>query len=317
MNSITAYREFCKEEKGIHVFSQDWWLDSVCGENNWDVILVKKNNEIMASFPYYRTVRKGMSFLEMPKLTQALGPYIRYPKNLKQCKKIGYEKKIMNEIIRQLPEFSSFKQSFHYKITNWLPFFWDGYKQTTRYTYVIEGIRNSDEVLNNFDRSKKKNIKKAEGIVEIKYDLSTTDFYENHQYTLAKQGAVISYEFQIFKNLYENSYKRGQGRTLYAIDEEGNIHGALFIVWDSESAYDLISTIDPDFRNSGAASLLVYKAIELVKDKVNIFDFEGSMIESVENSFRLFGAFQKPYFHISKTNSTLIKIRDFFRGIKR
>ena len=57
----------------------------------------------------------------------------------------------------------------------------------------------------------------------------------------------------------------------------------------------MISTIDPDYRNSGASSLLIYEIINFLRDKVRKFDFEGSMIESVENSFRKFGAIQKAY----------------------
>lgn len=39
------YREFCLNEKNIPIFSKDWWLDSVCGTDNWDVALVKKINK--------------------------------------------------------------------------------------------------------------------------------------------------------------------------------------------------------------------------------------------------------------------------------
>ncbi|WP_343823783.1 hypothetical protein [Clostridium subterminale] len=38
------------------------------------------------------------------------------------------------------------------------------------------------------------------------------------------------------------------------------------------------------------------------------FDFEGSMIENVKNSFRRFGAVQVPYFCIYKEYSRLFKM---------
>jgi len=34
------YREFCKVEDNIPIFSKDWWMDAVCGEDKWDVILI-------------------------------------------------------------------------------------------------------------------------------------------------------------------------------------------------------------------------------------------------------------------------------------
>jgi hypothetical protein len=45
------------------------------------------------------------------------------------------------------------------------------------------------------------------------------------------------------------------------------------------------------------------------------FDFEESMIESIEKYFRSFGAIQKPYYNISKTNSKLIKIKNCIRDL--
>jgi len=53
---------------------------------------------------------------------------------------------------------------------------------------------------------------------------------------------------------------------------------------------------------------LVKEIIKYVSNYTNKFDFEGSMIEGIENSFRQFGAIQKPYFAISKTTSRFLKI---------
>jgi hypothetical protein len=309
------YREFCKKEAGIPIFSKDWWLDSVCGKDNWDVVLVEKGGEIFASFPYFKTKKVIFDIVTMPKLTQTMGVYMKYTDNLKYEKRLSLEKKTMNYLVNRLPDFDYFSQNFHYNFTNWLPFYWKGYKQTTRYTYVIEDLSDLEKVFANFNHAKRKNIKKSEKILTIKFDLSATDFYNNHKMTLSKQKSKISYSFELFKNIYQNGYKYNSAKTIYAIDGDKNIHGALFIIWDDNSAYDLISTIDPDFRNSGAASLLVKEAIKFVSTKTNKFDFEGSMIENIESSFRQFGAVQKPYFNISKINSSLLKTAQLVKDI--
>lgn len=135
--------------------------------------------------------------------------------------------------------------------------------------------------------------------------------------TLALQKSEISYSFEIFRRIYDSAYERNSGMTIAAYDCDHNLHAALFIVWDSNSAYDLISTIDPRFRNSGAASLLIKEALVILSGKTKVFDFEGSMIESVERSFRQFGAEQTPYFSISKTNSKILKVRNAIKDIIR
>jgi len=134
--------------------------------------------------------------------------------------------------------------------------------------------------------------------------------------TLRKQGQEILYSFELFDRLYQAGYENNSAKTIAAFDDDGNLHAALFVVWDKHSAYDLISTIDPDFRVHGAASLLIRDVISYVSKFVNKFDFEGSMIESVERSFRQFGAEQVPYFSIEKTPSHILKSLLFLRSMK-
>jgi hypothetical protein len=301
------YREFCKKEDGISIFSKDWFLDSVCGKDNWDVALVEKGGSIIASMPYFRKKKAIFNIITMPKHTQNMGVYIKYPDGQKYEKQLSFEKEVMTDLIEQLPTVDYFNQTFHYSITNWLPFYWKGYTQTTNYTYVIEDLSDLDAVFKEFNHAKRKNIKKAEKFLTVKFDLPAKEFYENHKMTLEKQNSTIAYDFEHFNRIYSSAYEHNAGRTIYAVDDDNNIHAALLVLWDKNSAYDLISTIDPDFRNSGAASLLVRDIIIFVADKTKKFDFEGSMIENVEKSFRQFGAKQKAYFDITKVDSKILK----------
>lgn len=313
MDNKQIYREHCKHEKSIPIFSKDWWLDAVCGENNWEVALAEENGQIVGCLPYYLKMKYGLRLITMPKLTQSMGIWIRYRDNQKYSAKLAYEKNVVFELIDKLPKFDAFIQTFHYSITNWLPFYWRNYQQTTKYTYIIEDLSDLERVFDGFNYSKIKNIRKAEKIVDVKYDLSANIFYENHKMTLKKQGQNISYSFDLLKNIYDAAYEHSSGKTIYAIDCDGNIHSALFVIWDDESTYNLISTIDPDYRNSGSSSLLIREIIKYISDKTKVFDFEGSMIENVENSFRQFGTVQKPYFQVYKVNSRIIKVANFLR----
>lgn len=311
MEDKELYRELCKNELDIPIFSRDWWLDAVVGKDQWGVSIVKRDDQIVASMPYYREKKIIFNLLKMPPLTQHMGIWIRYPDGQKYDRKLSYEKEVINEILEKLPEFDLFYQRFHYSLTNWLPFYWKGFKQTTRYTYVIENIVDYETVYNNFSQSKKKDIKKANKIVKVKYDLTAEEFYQNHKYTLGKNGQEIAYPFETFKRIYDAVYARNSGRVIYAVDKDGNLHSGLFVIWDEISAYNLISTIDPDHRHSGSASLLVYEMIKYLSGKTAKFDFEGSMIENVEASFKRFGTTQIPYLQITKTNSKLLMLRNF------
>jgi len=295
------YRELCETEPTIPVFSKDWWLDAVCGKDNWDVVLVQKGEAIIASMPYYMP-KPG--FIKMPPLTQNMGVWYRSA-NGKAYKKLSRENELANTLIDALPPFQYFAQQFHYSIVNWQPFYWREFEQTTQYTYIIPDISDLDAVVTNFSHAKRKNLKRAENKVTVHFDLDKQSFYDNHVLTLSKQGAKIEYSRNLFYRIYDAAYENNNGRTIYATDSDGNIHGALFVVWDSMSAYDLISTIDPDFRNSGAGTLLIREIIRYVSQYANTFDFEGSMIEPVANSFRQFGTTAMPYSSIWKDKRSL------------
>ena len=61
MNSAkTEYINFCKSrDNTINIFHKSWWLDSVCGKHNWDVVLYKKDTEIIAALPFYTKKKFG------------------------------------------------------------------------------------------------------------------------------------------------------------------------------------------------------------------------------------------------------------------
>lgn len=302
-----AYIEFSRNEPDIPVYSKPWYLDSVCGDAGWEVLLYYMGDSIIASMPYYITSRLLIDIIKMPPLTQSLGIFIKYPEHIDTNSKLSLEKKVYTYFIENFPRVGAQFHSFHYSCTNWLPFFWKGYKQTTKYTYVIENITDPEKVLNGFSYAKKKNIKRARELVSVKFDLTAKEFYDHLEYTMGKKGKKVLYSYSTFERLYKLSYENNSGKTIYAIDNDDNIHSAIFCVWDKNSAYDLISSIDDEFKNIGSATLLIYELIKYLSNKVTRFDFEGSMFESVENSFRQFGTVQKPYHRIYRIDNVLLK----------
>jgi len=308
INCKEAYRELCNHEPTIKLFSKDWWLDSVCGEKNWDVILVTENAQVVAAMPYYFRRKFVFNIITLPKLTQTMGPWLKYNPNMRYSTRLSFEKKIFTELINKIPKVAYFRQNFDYSITNWLPFYWKGFKQSTRYTYVVEDLEDLDSVYSGFDRKKREKIRKAEGNVEVKISTDIELFFKINQMTFQRQGLEVPYSLPFLKRLDGECAKRDCRRILLATDKHNRIHSALYLVWDEQSAYLLMSGTDPEFKNSESNTLLTWEAMKIAENRVKKFDFEGSMMENVEEFFRGFGAVQRPYFSISKTNSRLFGI---------
>ena len=317
MTSKDKYRQLCKGEKTIPIFSKDWWMDATCGEDNWDVLVVEKGGEIVASMPIYIKSKYGLKYITQAKLTQTNGIHIRYPKNQRYSKRLSFEKEVMNGIIDQLEELdiAYYQQSFNYSVTNWLPFYWRGFEQTTRYTYVIENLSDLDRVYNGFSKVVRKNIKKANPLANVYLSNDTKKFYQINTMTFERQGLQIRYSLEYLKRIDEICKKNDCRRIIFAEDAQGNIHSGSYIIWDDISVYQLMSGIDPRFRNSEFKTLLIMEALKLANQIGIKFDFEGSMMEGVEEYFRKFGAIQKPYFSISKAfkYKPLFKIYKSFR----
>lgn len=302
------YREFCSKETSLPVFIRDWWLDAVCGEVNWDVALVQKDNTVIAALPYYKVKKGGFKGMMLPPLSPHLGPYILYPENQKHASRLSYEKEIFQNLIQLLPPFDFFVQSFSPSFTNWLPFYWKGFLQTTKYTYILDDLSDPDLLISNFSHEKRKNLKRATQILQVHSGWSADEFYAHHQSSLAKAGQRINYSQELFRKAVMAATERDAGRIIYAVDQENIVHSALFVVWDKNYGYNLVSTIDPDLRSSGSIALLIKEMIFYLSSLTKAFDFEGSMIESIENSFRHYGTKQVPYFKIMKYNSKLLRI---------
>jgi len=299
-NNKNRYRQFCQTEPSIPIFSKDWWLDAVCGKDNWNVVIVEKGDKIVATMPYYIRTKIGRKLMVQPLLTQTLGPWIR-PSQAKYAKQLAEQKDLMFALIEQLPKYDYFAQNFHYSITNWLPFYWKGFQQTTRYTYVIDDLTDMDLVWKGTQENIRTDIRKARNRfnIRVKINLDIEKFLAINELTFKRQGMTLPYSSKLVKHLDEACQFNNARIMFFAEDEKGQIHAAIYIVWDNNSAYYLMGGGHPELRNSGATSLLMWEAIQFATTVTKKFDFEGSMIESVERFFRGFGARQVPYFTVS------------------
>ena len=302
-----VYQKLCDQEPSIPLFSQPWWLDAVAGPDGWGVALVEKGGLVLASMPYTRQRRAGFVISTQPWLTLSLGPWLR-PSTAKLPRRIGQQKELLQGLIAQLPPFHHFEQKWHYEQTNWLPFRWRGYRQTTEYSYVLPDLTDLTSVWEGFQENIRKEIRKAGNRVRlcVRDDRPLEDMLRLHRQTFERQRRSAPCPDEVISRLDAACAERGQRRLFVAEDVQGRQHAAVYIVWDSNSAYYLLGGGDPQLRNSGAASLCMWEAIQYAATVSRRFDFCGSTAEPIENFVRAFGGNQCPYFCVSKTPSMVL-----------
>jgi hypothetical protein len=305
MTNKEKYYQLCNEKDStVPIFSRDWWMDAVCGEDNWDVLLIEKNSELVASMPYYTCKKYGLKVIEQPALTFTNGTWIKYSPRQNTSKRLAYEKDVMNGIIQQLEalKVDYFSQNFSPYITNWLPFYWAGYQQTTRYTQRIEDISDPEKLWKGFsnENNVRNNIRKAQKQLIVRCDLGLDKLIEIKDMAFARQGLQSSYTYEFVSKVDAACVAHNARKMFFAEDAQGRIHAALYLVWDPDSAYYILGGQDPSLRNSEANSLIIWEAIKFASTVTKVFDFEGSPIERIERFFRSFSPVQTPYYEITK-----------------
>jgi len=310
-----VYRELCENEPTIPLFSQAWWLDAVAGDD-WDVVLATKGQQVIGALPYVVRKKWGFRLVTQPKLTQNLGPWIR-PSQKSYPKHLAYEKDVLGDLARQLPEYDYFAQNWHCDCLNWLPFYWRGYEQTTRYTYRLALKGSKDQLWKGLQQNIRGDIRKAKDRIGVEVREGTLDeFLVLNRMTFERQGRPVPYTREFVVDLDAAASERKASDCLVAVDPEGQLHAGAYIVRNCNTAYYLMGGGDPELRNSGATSLVLWQAICCQPESIEVFDFEGSMIEPIERFFRAFGAVQTPYFHVSHAPSKLLKLGIFLRSLR-
>ena len=312
MDNKTRYRQFCKTEKELPLFFQGWYLDAVSTEGKWDVVLLLEEKQVIAALPYFQKRKAIFHYLTMPHLCFQMGPYVvaSHRDQLEQ---------LLDKLIAQLPKFDLVEQRWHYSISNLLRLnsgqvsanLESSFQFTQRYSYCIESLGNLTKVYKKICSDYRNNkIKKARELVTIQHNLPVEEFYRINKMTFDRQGIEMPYSLDFLKRLDEACAKYKARKILYAIDQQQQIHSVLYLVWDRVSSYMLMAGDDPELRKSGAGILLTWEAIQYTKEvlHLDIFDFEGSMIPSIERVRKNFGATRKYYWQVNKTGSQLFKI---------
>lgn len=319
MSNKEAYIIFSGQNPTLPLFLQPWWLDAVTHPDGkeWDVLLAcNKKGETEAAMPFLTGSKFGIRYAFTPQLTQYTGLWIVDKEKESAAERLNREKKLQNDIIGQLKalRLGLFDVKFPLTYTYWTPFYRAGYQQETHYTYRIEDLAHLERVWENFDYAKQKQIRKAEeaGIV-IDYTMSADELYDLQCAQWDERGSRDVLSRALVRSVVEASLSRKQGLIARARDKEGNTHAAIFVVWDKDCSWELISAIHPDYRASGASTLVVWETMKRLSKTVNIWDFEGSMIEGVENSFRQFGGVPAPYFEITGYS----RLIQFIKACKR
>lgn len=300
-----AYRKFCEETPGLSVYMQAWFLDIVASEA-WDVVFsTAKDGSILGVWPFLQLRKKGFSFLQMPPYTQILGPKIFFPDHIEtNYKRSSHYFKTMQDLESQLPKFDYLNINFDSSEGPWFPLYPLRYKQTTRYTYLIEAGQNEEVLLKQLKPQLRNTLTHPCALGDAKTVPEDSAFLTLLEETFTGNQIDQLFHREIIDQLISAAIERNQGSICTF---EGRDAG-IFVLKDDHKHYCLFTATTEEGKAEEGVAHLIWQAILDAGREGKAFDFEGSMLPGVEQFFRSFGGVQHPYHQIQKINSPLLRL---------
>jgi hypothetical protein len=280
------------------VFEQPWWLDIVAA-GKWNEAVVKAEDKVIARLPY--VISKGV--ITLPYYTQTLGIWM--DESVRAFKKGNdqyyQQKKIISILLEQLPTNKRIDFIFNCANDYILPFRWEGFNIEPTFSYRITELKSMEEIGGNFSKSIQRDINKAQRnfILDDSVD-SVEEFIELQNMTYSRQKRRNPIDNNFTRNVIKKAIAFEHGKLLIARDKRGIAHAGSFVLYDKNVCYHLLSGQDTRFGNDCAMPFLLHNEIAFALKNSRIFDFEGSMVEEIEQVYRRYGGKQVINWHVSK-----------------
>ncbi len=269
--------------------------------------------DLIGGFYLYREKRYGLTVCCNPPLTPSTGLFFRdETKNparaMDKCKEVM---SLVAEFINK-KNYPIVSLAFDKNTVDMQPFIWRDFKVIPQYTYVMDLSRSAGGIWKGMSAEKRNDITRG-----TKDGLAVRRL---NDYSIVKSLVLKTFSRQ--KKKIDDS---GMNKVLFDFANGGNSFGfaafngnepiaCTFCVYDSNTAYYLLGGYCSEKKHHGAGAMCVWESIRHAKSlALSCFDFEGSMVPSIERYFRGFGGRLTPYYRVNKARLPLEIALKFFK----
>lgn len=299
--ALGDYDELVLRSPQGSIFALSWWLEAVA-PGRWRVNAVEGQGELVAAWPtVVRTGIWGDMHTGAP-LTPYLGPLLTPGEG---AHRRSNEIEQVERLLQRIGRFAHLEAACNPTFDYWTPLHWHGFGQTTHYTWRLPPVSDTEEAFAGLRENVRREIRKARKTGLVVEEGSLDEYLLVHEQTATRQGRLEAARANraLIERIDEAAAARGARTILLARDPGGLLHSGGYFVHDGRWTYYLLGGSDPTLRTSGAASLVMWAAIEQAAERGTGFDFEGSMLRPVERFVRAFGGVPVPYSIVRSTPS--------------
>jgi hypothetical protein len=297
------------------LFQQPWWLDAVA-PGRWSAARVVRDGELAGYLPYVVNGPPGLRFSTQPPLTPTLGPWVRAAGD-DYRHALAEQHAVLVDLISRLPRFGYLAQRCPPAFTDGLPFLWAGFDVRVGYTYRLYELGDLDRVWAGLETQRRRATKKARRTLEVAVETELEPVLGLSDVNLRQAGVSIQYTRDTIRRIHLACRDRVASSLLTARDVRGEPHAFLYLVHDEDSTFYILGGTDETGRAAGAMTLLLWEGIGCAAARDNVFDFDGSRVETIERFFRSFGAKQVPYLMVSRTSALARAVLPLARAVRR
>ena len=275
------------------IFHQPWWLTAATG-GGYAVAVVMQSGRTIGSFPYVlRPLAGRHAVCGMPGLTPFLGPALDDGTGA-ACNRTLRRAQTTRELLAQAPPCSGFLHRLHRGTTDTLVYQELGYQTAVQFTFEVAAAP-PDALWHGLC----KRLRAALGQWETCYRLNVID--DSALFTggrLAVDGCTAS-DRAVLESLCRAAIGRGQGRIIAAETLAGSIVAAMFVVWDTQAAYCVLTARRRGYGEDVVAFLL-WQAIRHSAARGVTFDLDSRSTAAAPDLLAGFGGHVSPRYVVSR-----------------
>jgi len=282
-------------------------MDAVCVKGDWDVVLERdEDGGLVGVLVYHYRRYYGFNLILMPPMTAYNGIHIIYPQDKSDYSQVSHQYKVTESLISRLPQHSLYYQQYPPAFDNWLALYWKGYRETTRYTYVLDSEQGKTEATKELRDNLRRSIRNAEKACVIK-EVDFDTYWREAKASFENKQRPIPINKQALKNLCTSLCSVGKMKIRVCKNKEtGQYLSGAVMAEDKDTIYYVSGFHHNAVKPSGSMAHVIWDSL-FSSDKKQ-FDFEGSIIKEVEFYFRSFGGKLTPHYRIFKVPNPLLRL---------
>lgn len=285
------------------VFHYSWWLQNTAADFTVHVIR-NERGAIVAGMPIPRERRPGLRLLRSPNLTPYLGPVFDLSSIDNTCDRLHFMRSNGEVLGRSIKAFDSVRYVAGASAPDLQGFLWAGFRVHLAYTFRFPATHTLDQVTEGMTRTHLQKLTKALRLkLTVVRDDGLDDLVFLNAKTFEKQGLKPVCSPDFLKRLWSAAYAHQKAHLYVAKTSDNMPVAALLTVHDKRTTYQIVSGVNPQFRDIPGAYLVLWNALQDTLVAGRDFDFEGSSLRGVECFYRRWGASAVPIWRLEKIGS--------------